>query len=1068
MENGAKLEIGYGLGKGEDAFATGVEAARQALSSILESAPSLALVFASVRYDLEELLRGVHSVVGEVPVVGASTSGEICNGPHRESVVVTILASPYLEVAVGVGERVSQGWQQAVARAVSTPALAPFFSPEDSSAWSKLTLQGKSAFALLFAPGETATNYLRSFEILEELKRLSQGRLPIVGGCASDDYRMETNYVFWGGHPYPDSVLLVICQTQLRFGIAMAHGILATAKRAMVTRACDHEVLELDGEPAAEVYCRLQDWPRESLEGKHLTITTKAPMGTLDPYGQYSVSVASFFTPGGGVLFSQPLPEGTVLTLMETNPDSLVTAGREALHKALLRGSITQAAVVLTFSCMLRPLYLGDRIGDETRGMQDLLPNVPITGFFSQGEQGLADDGVSRHNTEAITVLVLGRELSYAAQVALEREGLRREVEQAEALKEAYAALEREVAERQKAEQLRRETDTKLVALVQASPLAIIALDNEGLVRTWNPAATQIFGWSATETLGRLLPIVPEDNLDRFREVVQSVLRGEPLMGFEAVGLRRDGSRLAISVCAAPLLHADGTIAGSVGIIADITERKQTEEKLRQSEERYRTLIENINLGITLIDSDYRIQIMNEAQAKLFNKSAAEFTGKFCFQEFEKREAVCPHCPGARAMATGQPADVETEGVRDDGSRIPVHIYAFPTFTADGQVSGFIEVVENITERRKAQEALENANIQLQALVQEAEARNSTMALLNDMSDMLQTCQTSEEAFAVISHFVPKFFPNDIGALYLLRNSKNLLSSVTTWGDAPPSEELFPPDDCWGIRSGRLHWVDDPAPALLCKHITAADPRAMGYLCVPLVAQGVSLGILHIRFLSYATPSRKAAELAAKPRLAVAIAENLALALANLKLRETLQNQAIRDPLTGLYNRRYLEETMDREIHRSRRLKAPLGVVMMDLDHFKAFNDAFGHGAGDALLSALAHVITAGIRSEDIICRYGGEEFLLVLPGASLKTTWERAENVRQAVKALQVKYQGRFLKSTTISLGVAIFPDHGHTAEEVITAADAALYQAKQAGRDRVEIAVSSPPEASALQSTG
>jgi hypothetical protein len=176
MADEAKLEIGYGLGKGGDAFATGVEAARQALGSILEHAPSLVLLFASVRYDLEELLRGVHSVVGEVLVVGASTSGEICNGPHRESVVVTILASPYLEVSVGVGERVSQGWQQAVAQAVSTPALAPFFSPEDSSAWSKLTLQGKSAFALLFAPGETATNSLRSFEILEELKRLSQGR----------------------------------------------------------------------------------------------------------------------------------------------------------------------------------------------------------------------------------------------------------------------------------------------------------------------------------------------------------------------------------------------------------------------------------------------------------------------------------------------------------------------------------------------------------------------------------------------------------------------------------------------------------------------------------------------------------------------------------------------------------------------------------------------------------------------------------------------------------------------------------------------------------------------------
>jgi diguanylate cyclase (GGDEF)-like protein/PAS domain S-box-containing protein len=751
------------------------------------------------------------------------------------------------------------------------------------------------------------------------------------------------------------------------------------------------------------------------------------------------------------------------------------------------------------------------------------------------------------------------------------------------------------------------------------------------------------------------------------------------------------------------------------GVLLDITDRKRADEALQASESRYRTLVENIDLGITLISSDHKIIMTNAGQGKIFKKSPADFVGKECFREFEKRPAVCEHCPGTRAMATGMPAEVETTGVLDDGSHVLARVRAFPIFGPQGEATGFIEVVEDITarrqveealaaseakyralietthtgfviidpqgkvldanseylrltgynslseilgrsveewtaaadlqrnvaavqecaetgsirnleiayvqkngetipieinattiqdasgkkimslvrditqrkqmvealeesdqrfkditenavewvwevdsegkftysspvveqllgykpeevlgqhfydlflpderqdlkdkafaiydvkkgfrdfinrnfhkngaivwistsgvpvldaagnllgyrganiditERRQAQEALENANIQLQALVHEAEERNSTAALLNDMSEMLQTCQTSEEACAAINHFVPKFFPNDAGALYLLRNSKNLLSSVTTWGDAPPSEELFPPDNCWAVRSGRLHWVDDPASALLCKHITAADPRAMGYLCVPLMAQSVSLGILHIRFLSCATWERKAAELAAKQRLAVAIAENLALALANLKLRETLQNQAIRDPLTGLYNRRYLEETMDREIHHSRRLKAPLGVVMLDLDHFQAFNDNFGHGAGDALLSALAHVITAGIRSEDIVCRYGGEEFLLVLPGASLETTRERAENVRQAVTALQVKYQGRFLKSTTISLGVAIFPDHGRTAEEVITAADAALYQAKQAGRDRVQIAVSSPAEASA-----
>ena len=382
MENEAKLEIGYGLAKGDDAFATGVEAAKQALTGIQEYAPSLVLVFASIRYDLEELLRGVHTVVGDVPVVGATTAGEICNGPHHDSVVVTVLASPYLEVQVGLGQRVSQDWQQAVAQAVSAPGLAPFFSPDDNTAWSELTLQGKSAFALMFAPGETFTSILRSFEILEELKRLSQDRLPVIGGCAGDDLRMETNYVLWGGQAYPDSLLLVICQTQLRFGIAMAHGLNPTAQRVMVTRARDHEVLELDGQAAVEVYSSVQGHSRESLEGKHLTLVTGRPLGTLDPYGQYSINVAAYFTPNGGLRVAQPVSEGTILTVMAGTPESMAAAGREALRKALLRGSITQAATVLAFSCVLRASFLGDRLVEEIQGMQQILPDVPITGLL--------------------------------------------------------------------------------------------------------------------------------------------------------------------------------------------------------------------------------------------------------------------------------------------------------------------------------------------------------------------------------------------------------------------------------------------------------------------------------------------------------------------------------------------------------------------------------------------------------------------------------------------------------------------------------------------------------------
>ncbi|OGR30049.1 MAG: hypothetical protein A2139_04565 [Desulfobacca sp. RBG_16_60_12] len=505
-----------------------------------------------------------------------------------------------------------------------------------------------------------------------------------------------------------------------------------------------------------------------------------------------------------------------------------------------------------------------------------------------------------------------------------------------------------------------------------------------------------------------------------------------------------------------PLIdNASGTITGVVEYARDITEQVQAEEALRESEQRFRDLADYVAEWVWEVDQEEKFTYSNPVAEKLLGYQPEEIMGRHFSDFFLSDEREKLKEAASAIFATQKPfRNFISPNPRKNGEIVWLSTSGVPILDASGNLLGYRGANIDITERRKAQEALENANIQLKALVQEAEERNSTMALLNDMTDMLQTCQTSEEAFSAISHFVSKFFPNDAGALYLLRNSKNLLSSVTTWGPSPPSEELFPPDDCWAIRSGRAYPVADPARELICKHISETDSLTAGYLCVPLMAQGASLGILHIRFLSCAIQGREAGELEAKQRLAVAIAENLALALANVKLRETLQNQAIRDPLTGLYNRRYLEETMDRELHRSRRLKAHLGVVMMDLDHFKDFNDAFGHAAGDTLLSALADVLTTGTRSEDIVCRYGGEEFLLVMPGAALPATQARADNVRQAVQALQVKYQDHFLKSPTLSLGVAIFPDHGVTAEEVIAAADAALYRAKQAGRDRVEIA--------------
>jgi diguanylate cyclase (GGDEF)-like protein len=281
----------------------------------------------------------------------------------------------------------------------------------------------------------------------------------------------------------------------------------------------------------------------------------------------------------------------------------------------------------------------------------------------------------------------------------------------------------------------------------------------------------------------------------------------------------------------------------------------------------------------------------------------------------------------------------------------------------------------------------------------------------------------------------------------MLNNSKNLFEKVTVWGMSPPLvlEPMFVPDECWALRLGREHLVDDPVAGLLCRHVS--QPLPSSYLCLPMMAQGEAIGILHLQRVAPGTGNL----LEATAPLAATVAEGVGLALANLKLRESLRRQAIRDDLTGLFNRRYMEETLERELHRVARIGIPLGLAMLDLDHFKTYNDTFGHHAGDELLRALGPLISSQIREDDIACRYGGEEFLIIMPGASLEVTLERTEQMRQCVKQLHELRPAQFLHPITISIGLAIFPDNGASSSALIQAADAALYRAKKEGRDRV-----------------
>jgi diguanylate cyclase (GGDEF)-like protein len=224
-----------------------------------------------------------------------------------------------------------------------------------------------------------------------------------------------------------------------------------------------------------------------------------------------------------------------------------------------------------------------------------------------------------------------------------------------------------------------------------------------------------------------------------------------------------------------------------------------------------------------------------------------------------------------------------------------------------------------------------------------------------------------------------------------------------------------------------------------------------------MMARGEALGVLHVQMTRNGATTKSAAAartIANVAALAASISEYVALAVANQMLRGTLRNQAIRDPLTGLFNRRYAEETLEREIHRAARRQTSLGVIFLDVDHFKAFNDTYGHDAGDLVLQSLGVFLRAHIRIEDVACRYGGEEFLIIMSDVSLEIARQRAEILREGAKEVSLNHKGQPLGQVTLSLGVATFPKAGTTKETLLRAADAALYQAKTKGRNCVIVA--------------
>src|SRR5688572_29597247 len=473
---------------------------------------------------------------------------------------------------------------------------------------------------------------------------------------------------------------------------------------------------------------------------------------------------------------------------------------------------------------------------------------------------------------------------------------------------------------------------------------------------------------------------------------------------------------------------------------------------LEESEARYRRLFETAKDGILILDGDTaRITDANPFLQDMLGYSKAELIGKALW-EISAVKDIPASQEAMRELQNNEyiryeDIPLETKAGARKHVEFVSNVYL---------VNGWRVIqcnIRDITDRKHAEALVQSTNDELITLVNELQWRDREMQLLNRMNDLLQSCVTLPEAYRVITLSAGDLFPGQNGCLAVFNGRDRPLETVACWGPEMLMEPSFSLENCWALRRGQLHEVLDPQVGLVCQHFIKTPETP--YICLPLMVQGETLGVLCVMD----NAARRSQHQLGLQQLAVTVGETVKLALANLKLRDELRQQAIHDQLTGLFNRRYLDETLPRDLHQAQRRNTPLCLVMLDIDGFKEFNDTFGHGAGDAILRGCGNVLRDRLRKSDISCRYGGDEFVLVLHDSSVADTQERLEQIRLLISALKIHYGEQVLGSITLSVGIAQALEHSTSASELLRAADEAMYAAKQAGRDRIVVHQTPPP---------
>jgi len=587
-------------------------------------------------------------------------------------------------------------------------------------------------------------------------------------------------------------------------------------------------------------------------------------------------------------------------------------------------------------------------------------------------------------------------------------------------------------------------------SLIEASPDPLVTISPEGKITDVNEGTIKATGVLRENLIGTdFCDYFTEP--DKAREGYQQVLAKGYVTDYPLTIRNRDGRLIDVLYNASLYKDARGGVLGVFAVARDVTAQKRAESAIAEQQskeleritelERFqkqyaRSLIEASPDPLVTISPEGKITDVNEGTIKATGVLRENLIGTdFCdyFTEPDKAREGYQQV-FTRGIVTDYPLTV-----RHIDRHLTEVLYSASLYKdVHGGVLGVFAAARDVTAQKEAEAELK---IRTDDLAHHARQ----MTLLNDFSGVLRATVSTSEAYSVIAKFAQQLLPQESGALCVRNSTKKMVETVAVWGDASPTLGEFTPDDCWAFRRSRLHRVDDAQSVTMCAHL--ASPLPVGYLCVPIVAWGNTLGILH--FYSRIMPLSGEKEL-----LIGVMTEHVALALFNLQLQEKLRWQADRDSLTGLFNRRHMDKVLAQELGRAAKQSSPLCLAMLDLDHFKEFNDTHGHLAGDALLQQIGALLQDRIRGRDIVCRYGGEEFIVIMPDVSWNDSARRVRQLQNEIKQLRVLHEGHSLGAVSVSVGVSIFPEHGMNAQELVLAADQALYRAKAEGRDRIIVA--------------